>query len=89
MNVTEYAYVNDKLYRLNDELLAGGVTIRAMLDVGWTLELMVETGHLVAKREAENLLRIKAAALEVCNAAQTASSLNELYAAIARLHDTL
>lgn len=53
-------------------------------------ELMDGAGYaLAAKREAENLLRIKAAATEVCNAAQTASSLNELYAAIARLRDTL
>ena len=53
-------------------------------------ELMDGAGYaLAAKREAESLLRTKAAALEVCNAAQTASSLNELYAAIARLHDTL
>lgn len=53
-------------------------------------ELMDGAGYaLAAKREAENLLRIKAAALEVCNAAETASSLNELYAAIARLRDTL
>lgn len=186
MNVTEYAYVNDKLYRLNDELLAAGVTIRALLEAGWSLdrlalrhivpceptqmvrcnnpkcvecngsleyteeqvevmnqhheiesklgsasnvtrdlmiqlltrdahgkvkygtsldrtdltlpawlqhqaeELMDGAGYaLAAKREAESLLRTKAAALEVCNAAQTASSLNELYAAIARLHDTL
>lgn len=53
-------------------------------------ELMDGAGYaLAAKREAESLLRTKAAALEVCNSAQTASSLNELYAAIDRLRDTL